>query len=91
MNLFDRSGPCAPIHMVIPLLGSAVALLSLISVFGVVAAGVHQVDSRSCGHGHLETRAALHQIRDGASFQSEHIFAIERKPIRHNASSEIWS
>jgi hypothetical protein len=41
MNAFDRSGLCAPIHMVMPLLGSAVAFLSLISVFEMVVAGVH--------------------------------------------------
>jgi hypothetical protein len=32
MNIFDRSGPCAPIHMVMPLLGSAVAFLPLIGI-----------------------------------------------------------
>jgi hypothetical protein len=36
-----RFGPCATIHMVLPLLGSGVAFLSLISVFGAVALGVH--------------------------------------------------
>jgi hypothetical protein len=41
MNIFDRSGPCAPIHMVMPLFGSAVAFLSLISVLEMVVAGVH--------------------------------------------------
>jgi hypothetical protein len=41
MNVFDRSGPCAPIHMVMPLLGSAVAFLPLISVFEMVVDGVH--------------------------------------------------
>jgi hypothetical protein len=41
MNFLDRSGPCAPIHMVLPMLGSAVAFLSLMSVFGAVAAGIH--------------------------------------------------
>ncbi len=40
MNLFDRSDPCAPIHMVMTPLGSAVAFLSLISVFEMVVAGV---------------------------------------------------
>jgi hypothetical protein len=37
MSLFNRSGPCAPIHLALPLLGSAAAFFSLISVFGVVA------------------------------------------------------
>jgi hypothetical protein len=41
MNAFDRSGPRAPIHMVMPLLGSSAAFLSLISVFEMVVAGVH--------------------------------------------------
>jgi hypothetical protein len=41
MSFFNRSGPCAPIHGVLPLLGSAVAFLSLISVFGVVATATH--------------------------------------------------
>jgi hypothetical protein len=39
MNIFDRSGPCAPIHMVLPLFGSALAFLSLIMVLGTVVAG----------------------------------------------------
>ena len=41
MSFFNRSGPCAPIHLVLPLLGSAVAFLSLISVFCVVATATH--------------------------------------------------
>jgi hypothetical protein len=41
MSFFNRSAPCAPIHLVLPLLGSAVAFLSLISVFGVVATATH--------------------------------------------------
>lgn len=41
MSLFNRSSPCAPIHLVLPLLGSAVAFLSLISVFGVVDSVMH--------------------------------------------------
>nr|WP_283826971.1 hypothetical protein [Bradyrhizobium diazoefficiens] len=41
MSFFNRSGPCAPIHLVLPLLGSAVAFLSLISVFGVVVTVTH--------------------------------------------------
>lgn len=47
MSFFNRSGPCAPIHLVLPLLGSAVAFLSLISVFGVVATTTH---SRAAVH-----------------------------------------
>lgn len=38
MSFFNRSGPCAPIHLALPLLGSAVAFLSLISVFAVLSA-----------------------------------------------------
>lgn len=41
MSFFNRSGPCAPIHLVLPLLGSAVAFLSLISAFGVVDSVMH--------------------------------------------------
>jgi len=37
MSLFNRSGPCAPIHLVLPLLGSAAAFLSLISMLSLVA------------------------------------------------------
>jgi hypothetical protein len=37
MSFFNRSSPCAPIHLVLPLLGSAVAFLSLISVIVVTA------------------------------------------------------
>jgi hypothetical protein len=33
----DRFGPCATIHTVLPLLGSAVAFLSLFLVYAVVA------------------------------------------------------
>lgn len=38
MSFFNRSGPCAPIHLAPPLLGSGVAFLSLISVFAVITA-----------------------------------------------------
>lgn len=34
----NRSGPCALIHLALPLLGSATAFLSLLSTLGVVAA-----------------------------------------------------
>jgi hypothetical protein len=36
-----RLGPCATIHMVLPQLGSGVAFLSLISVFGAIVLGAH--------------------------------------------------
>lgn len=31
MRFISQAGPCAPIHFVLPLLGSAVAFMSLIS------------------------------------------------------------
>jgi len=91
MNLFDRSDPCAPIHMVMTPLGSAVAFLSLISVFEMVVAGVRWPDARSRALGHGDTQAAFHQTCDQISFRSEHVFAIEMKPDRDNPSSEIGS
>ena len=41
MSFFDRSSPCALVHLILPLFGSAVAFMSLISVFGVVASVTH--------------------------------------------------